>query len=252
MSFNIKFNSVDMPTFLRVKAVDYTAFGEPSVNILGKTGGVGGIFGGTTIGAKRIKVKIMVVPRNTSDTIASMTRELGGWLMGNMWKPSELNFSDDPNIFYDAVVDSTVDITDLMFAGEGDITFVVPTGVGRGAIHGKLATIDLVNKTATIVYNGTAPSSAYITYHPHTDVTNWQMTVTETGDRLYINQFTNYGNNIIDCEARRISSTTSTSIKDVQLNYTEWINFPKKGTYHITWNFASTCDLTITCTEYYY
>lgn len=255
MPYTIKFNGVAMPSFLKVRTVDFPVFAEPSVSIIRKAGGVGGIYSGTSLGAKKIKVKIMVKPRNSSDTVASMARELAGWLMGNMWKPSELNFSDDPNIFYDAVVDNTVDLTDLLFAGEGEISFIVPSGVGRGAIHGNVATINWTTKVATVVYNGTAPSSAYIYYHPNYSVSatdNWSMTVQETGDRLQIKQFASYGNNYIDCERRRIdSSTNPPSIKDVILNTTEWINFPKKGTYRINLNFNSNCNLTISCTEYF-
>lgn len=256
MPYKITFNGVDMPSFLKVKTVDFPVFAEPSVNILSKTGGIGGLFAGTTLGTKKIKVKIMIVPQKNSDTLASMARELGNWLMGNMWKPSELVFSDDPNIFYDAVVDSSVDITDLLFAGDGEISFVVPSGVGRGAIHGNVATIDYTNKIATMVYDGTAPSSAYIYYHLSYSVVpadNWTMTVQETGDTLKIANFMSGGVTYIDCEKRRINSTTNPpTIKDLVLVQNKWINFPKKGTYQITWNFSSNCTLQISCTNYYY
>lgn len=252
--YNVTFNGLSIPSFVKVKTVDFPVFASLSANIVPKTGGIGGIYSSTVLGSKTIKMKVIIVPRNSSDTISSMARSLGEWLMGNLWKPSELWFSDDPNIYYDAVCNNSVDITDLLFAGEGEIEFVVPSGVGRGAIHGKIATVDLTNKTATLVYNGTAPSSAYITYHPNTTIApadNWTMTVTETGDRLKIQNFMSGGSNTIDCEKRRITSSTSTSMKDVLLNMTEWINFPQKGTYHITWNFSSNCTLGISCTEYY-
>lgn len=254
MPYSIKFNGSTIPNFVKVKTVDFPVFADLSNNVIPKTGGIGGIYTGSVLGSKKIKVRIMIVPQSSSDTISSMARSLAEWLQGNLWKPSELWFSDDPNIYYDAVVDNSVDITDLLFAGEGEINFIVPSGVGRGAIHGKVATVNLTSKTATLVYNGTAPSSAYIQYTPQYSVVeadNWQMTVTETGDRLRIKNFMSGGSNTIDCEKRRITSTTGTSMKDVNLNITDWINFPKKGTYTITWNFASNCTLSIKCTEYY-
>lgn len=254
MSYNVTFNGLDIPNFVKVKTVDFPVFANLSTNVIPKTGGIGGFFTGSTLGSKKIKMRIMVIPQSAGDTISSMARSLAEWLQGDMWKLSELSFSDDPNIFYDAVCDNSVDIADLIFAGEGDITFIVPSGVGRGAIHGNIATVDYGLKTVTVNYNGTAPSSAYIYYHPNYSVVeadDWSMTVQETGDRLKIKQFMSFGNNYIDCEKRRITSTTGTSIKDVLLNFTEWINFPKKGTYTIDWNFNPDCILEVSCTEYF-
>lgn len=255
MAYNIVFNGVNMPSFVKVKTVDFPVFADLSTFVTPKTGGIGGIFAGSTLGVKKIKVSIMLKPRAIQDTNSMMARELAVWLQGNMWKPSELVFSDDPNILYDAICDNSIDITDLIFAGAGEITFLVPSGVGRGIVHAKLATsVNLTTKTAIMYYNGTAPSSAYITYHPNTTIVpadQWQMTVTETGDRLNMLNFMSSGNNTIDCEKRRITSSTSTSMKDVDLNLTEWINFPKAGMYHLTWNFPSSCTLGICCTEYY-
>lgn len=254
MSYNVSFNGVSIPSFVKVQAVDYPALGTVTTNIVQKTGGNGGIFSSLAVGSKKIKLKVKIVPQTTGDTIPSMLRTLAEWLRGNNWQPSVLYFSDDPSIFYDAVIDDGVDITDLLFAGEGDISFIVPSGVGRGAIHSNHATVDLANKTATLIYNGTAPSSAFIYYKPSYSlgVGGWQMVVTETGDRLSIDFFESGTETNIDCEARRIISTGQTSIKYVNLVTTEWIKFPKRGTYHLTWNFDPDCELTIAATEYYY
>ncbi|GAB6153740.1 hypothetical protein JCM17380_24900 [Desulfosporosinus burensis] len=251
--FNVTFNGLDIPNYVKVRAVDISALASVSTNIIPKTGGIGGIHTGTTLGAKRIKLKVIIVPENSGE-LASMVRALGEWLMGNQFKPSELWFSDDPNVYYDAIVNNSVDITDLLFAGEGEIEFIVPSGVARGAIHGNIATVDYGLKTVTVYYNGTAPSSAYIYYHPNYSVVeadDWSMTVQETGDRLKMKQFMSFGNNYIDCEKRRITSTTGTSMQDVLLNFTEWINFPKRGAYTIDWNFNPDCTLEVSCTEYF-
>jgi len=253
--FGVKFNNVSIPSFVVVQAVDLPALGEVSTNIVSKTGGVGGILSGLTIGSKTIKLKVKIIPQTTGDTIPSMLRTLANWLRGNNWKTSVLQFMDDPNVVYDAVVNDGVDISDLIVAGEGEISFLVPAGVGRGIIHGDQATVDLENQTATLVYNGTAPSSAYIFYRPHYSVVpedDWTMTVTETGDRLKITDFMGFTETTIDCETRRIVSTGITNMQKVLVNYSEWINFPHQGTFHITWNFDPDCELTISTTEYYF
>ncbi|MCW6094544.1 phage tail family protein [Clostridium sporogenes] len=266
MSFTVNFNGVNMPSWLKVKAVDFTALAEPTINLTKRTGGIGNIFSGFSLGSKKISVKVIIPPAYKTDlqtgitisetpVLTKVARDLTEWLMGNNWKPSPLTFNDDEGIYYDAIVNNSVDIHDLLVAGEGTIDFIVPSGVSRGAVHGNIATIDWSNKIATVNYQGTAPSYAYIEYKPHTVINpedNWYMEVQESDTSLYIDYFNSFGVNIIDCEARRISSTSTTTVNNLLLNAYTWLKFPKRGIYHITLNMPEHCDLSIKCTEYFY
>jgi predicted phage tail component-like protein len=248
------YNNVAMPSFLKVKTVEIPVFASISNNILQKTGGIGGILGATKLGSKAFKIKVMIVPNLLTDTNASMARDLAVWLMGDSWKLTELYFSDDPFIKYDAIVNNSMSITDLIYAGEGDIEFIVPSGVGRGTIYGKLATVNLGARTASLVYNGTAPSYALITYVPSQAIVegnNWTFTNVTTGERIKIKNFSSGSTNILDSAKRKVTSTGTTTIKDIVLSQTEWIKFPKQGTYSLSWNYGTTSSMEIKCTEYY-
>ncbi|HID0815694.1 TPA: phage tail domain-containing protein [Clostridium botulinum] len=265
-SFNVNFNGVNIPSWIKVKAVDFTALAEPTINLTKRTGGIGSIYSGFSLGSKKISLKILIPPqyktsfitgKTTSETpvLTTVARELSEWLMGDNWKPSPLYFGNDEGIYYDAIVSNSVDISDLLVAGEGTIEFVVPSGVSRGAIHGNIATIDWTNKVATIDYQGTAPSYAYVEYKPHTIINpedDWYMEVQENLTELYIDYFNSFSENVIDCEARSIKSTSTTSLNNLRFNKFTWLQFPKRGIYHIDLNIPEHCDLSIKCTEYFY
>lgn len=77
----------------------------------------------TTTNAREISVPVKIDHKGFSD-LQKIKEDLAGWLVTKNPKP--LEFADDPNRFYLAVVDGEMDLDEFLYWGEGLIKFVCP------------------------------------------------------------------------------------------------------------------------------
>lgn len=77
----------------------------------------------TTTDSREISVPVKIDHKGFSD-LQKIKEDLAGWLVTKHPKP--LEFTDDPNRFYLAVVNGTMDLDEFLYWGEGLIEFVCP------------------------------------------------------------------------------------------------------------------------------
>lgn len=191
----LNFNGVNIPKFVKVKAVNISALPSLSVNLKGGTAGFGVINGKTTFEEKYIKATIsIVIPKGYS--LQKCSRELAVWLKGNNFELSPLIIQDDPDIRYMAKVSASVDLSDLVYVGEGEIEFVVPSGCGEST-NEKVAT---GTPKASITYQGSHRTFPLIEITVGATASAINITHTQKGDVLYLNGSFKTGDKIlIDC-----------------------------------------------------
>ena len=134
----LNFNGVSIPRFVKVRAVSISALPSINTNLKGINAGYGAINGKTSLGEKYLKAEVsIVIPSGYS--IQKCARELAVWLKGNNFDLCPLIVEDDAEIRYMAKASSSVDIADLIVAGQGSIEFVIPSGCGE-SVNQKTAT----------------------------------------------------------------------------------------------------------------
>lgn len=191
----LNFAGVSIPNFVKVKAVYVSALPSINTNLKGSTTGFGVINGKTSFGETYLKADVsIIIPSGYS--IQKCARELAVWLRGNNFDLSPLIVQDDAEIRYMAKASSSVDISDLIFAGKGTLEFVVPSGCSESVTEKS----ETGTPTATVTYLGScvayptievtvgAPTSVIVINH------------IQKGDSIYLNGTFNTGDKIlIDC-----------------------------------------------------
>lgn len=239
--FNITFGGVSLPTYVKVRGVDISALPSISNNLVGTSGMDGALDGGTSLGEKIIRVRVVIIPPGGMSLLQSV-RELSTWLYG-VGKLSELNISDDPQIFYQAKVNNSVDISDLLVAGEGEIEFVIPSGRG----YKKTTTpVSISGSRMVVTYSGTAPTYPVITWTPSADY-NGAVTFThiETGDVFSLKGLFKSGKKVtIDSSKRKVVVDNDVNMSVIQLS-SRWIKLSGYGTHNIVANVTGefTCTM---------
>ena len=191
----LNFNGVDIPNFVKVKAVNISALPSLNTNLKGGTAGFGVINSKTTFEEKYVKAIIsIVIPKGY--TLQKCSRELAVWLKGNNFELSPLTIKDDPDIRYMAKVSASVDLSDLIYVGEGELEFVVPSGCGEST-NEKVATGTL---KASINYQGSHRAFPLIEITVGATASVINITHIQKGDVLYLNGSFKTGDKIlIDC-----------------------------------------------------
>lgn len=247
MAFSVTFNGVSIPSFVKVRAVDFAVLPDISHSFRQIVGGIGLRETGTSIGGKKLKMKIIIVP-TVGKSLTEMSRELAYWLRGNDFKSSPLVISDDSTMTYQAKSNTAVDISDLIYVGEGELEFIVPSGTVKSSTTVPVSVVTASSKF-TITYNGTAPTYPVINWTPSANLTNVTVnfTCTETGATVSLTgNFTSGQKITIDCEKKVVLRANVVDMK--LINYSSnWIKIPSRGTYNITWSQAGT--YTCSCTE---
>lgn len=145
----LNFNGVSIPRFVKVRAVSISALPSINTNLKGINADYGAINGKTSLGEKYLKAEVsIVIPSGYS--IQKCARELAVWLKGNNFDLCPLIVEDDAEIRYMAKASSSVDIADLIVAGQGSIEFVIPSGCGE-SVNQKTAT---GTPKASVKYSG--------------------------------------------------------------------------------------------------
>lgn len=247
MAFNVTFNGISIPSFVGVRTVDFTVLPDISHSFKQIIGGMGLREAGTSIGGKTLKMKIIIIP-DPNKSLTSMARELAYWLMGNNFKVSPLVISDENTMTYQAKINSAVDVSDLIYLGEGELEFIVPSGIAKSSTTVPV-TVNTPSSKFTITYNGTAPTYPVINWTPSANLTNATINFTcvETGDTVSLTgNFTSGQTILIDCENKVVKRAGT--VEMTLINYSSnWIRLKTRGTYNITWSQSGT--YTYSCSE---
>lgn len=192
----LNFNGADVPNFVKVKRVNISALPSVSTNLKANAGGYGVLSGESTFGEKVISADVsIVIPSGYS--LQKCARELAVWLQGDNFKLSPLIISDDAEVHYMAKISNSVAINDLIFAGEGTIEFVVPSGVAVGSVKSYTGTTK-----STFTYGGTAKAYPQIELTLNSQISNGVVNITnvKTGEKISLAGTFQAGNKIkIDC-----------------------------------------------------
>lgn len=191
----ISFNGVDIPSFVKVRAVNVSALPSLNPNLKGNMAGFGVLAGKTTFNEAYISIAFsIVIP--SGYTLQKCSRELAIWLKGNDFDLSPLIIKDDASIRYMAKVSSSVDISDLIFAGEGEIKFVIPSGVGEAVVE----KISSATNKATITYSGSQKTFPIIEITLGANASAVTITHIQKGVSIFLNGTFILGDKIyIDC-----------------------------------------------------
>lgn len=192
----LNFNGKSLPKFMKVKRVNISALPSVSTNLKANAGGYGVLSGESTFGEKVISADVsIVIPSGYS--LQKCARELAVWLQGDNFKLSPLIISDDAEVHYMAKISNSVAINDLIFAGEGTIEFVVPSGVAVGSVKSYTGTTK-----STFTYGGTAKAYPQIELTLNSQISNGVVNITnvKTGEKISLAGTFQAGNKIkIDC-----------------------------------------------------
>ena len=219
MAFSVTFNGVSIPAFVKVRTVEFTVLPDISHSFRQIVGGIGLRETGTSIGGKKLKMKIIIVP-TINKSLTEMSRELAYWLRGNNFKACSLVVSDDSTMTYQAKVNASVDVSDLIYVGEGELEFIVPSGVGKTSTTVPISVVTASSKF-TITYNGTAPTYPLINWTPSANLTGATINFTcvETGAVISLTGNFISGQKItIDCEKRVVLRANVVDMKLISIS----------------------------------
>lgn len=240
LPFMITFNNMDMPDFLRVKAINTSALPEINNSFKTVAGGWGSLDTGTTVGGKKIEVEFtIVIPKDR--TLLDMQRDLSYWLMGDGFKLSPLVISDECQLEYMAKVNNQVDITDQTFTGEGKIEFIIPKGVAvnRNTIFG-------ANESGNKIvadYLGTAPAYPVFEFTPSMDLKNKTLKIVHvnSGDVFLAKGDFKAGETfIIDCNKKLVKKGGILSLDMIVLE-SDWLKLQGRRMNEFTYNLDGKC-----------
>lgn len=240
--FIVNFNSIDMPSFLKVKSVNTSILPEVKNNFQEIVGGVGLIDGGFSIGGKVISLDIiLVVPEDKS--LLEIQRELAWWLKGDNFKLSPLVISDECQLEYMAKVDSSVDISDLTYIGEGTINFIVPSGMAinrniqYGAIEG--------NKKIVVDYIGTAEAFPTFKFTPSQDYSNTTLRISDINrgiNCLVTGNFEADKTITINCDKKFVKINDSLNLNMINLE-SEWLSIESRRLNVFSYNLEGEMEM---------
>lgn len=191
----LKFNGVSIPSFIKIRAVYVSALPTINTNLKGNTAGFGSLCGKTAFGETYLKADISIIlPKGYS--LQKCARELAVWLKGNNFELSPLIVEDDAGIRYMAKASSSVDISDLVVAGEGTLEFVIPSGCGE-SVSEKTAT---GTPKASINYQGSQRTFPVIEVTVGGTASIVTINHVQKGHAIYLNGSFKSGDKIhIDC-----------------------------------------------------
>lgn len=209
----LNFNGVNIPDFVRVKAVNISALPSINTNLKGSMAGFGVLSGKSTFAEKTITASIIIViPEGY--TLQKCARELAVWLKGNNFELSPLIIKDDAGIRYMAKASSSVDVADLVVAGEGTLEFVIPSGCCE-SITEKVAT---GTPKATINYSGSQRSFPVIEVTVGGIASTVIVNHVQKGDSVFLNGSFKSGDKLfIDCSKHLVKVNNKVHMEVVGL-----------------------------------
>lgn len=119
----VTFNGVAIPSFVKVRGIEFSVLPELSVQYQELPRTLGGSFLYTQKGTKKFSLDILIELPN-GRALFDCAEEFGDWLQGDNYAPSKLEFSEMPDYYYMANVNGAVNVTDILVAGEGSVEFL--------------------------------------------------------------------------------------------------------------------------------
>ncbi|WP_301389441.1 distal tail protein Dit [Enterococcus entomosocium] len=119
----VTFNGVAIPSFVKVRRIEFSVLPELSVQYQELPRTFGGSFLYTQKGTKKFSLDIFIeMPEGR--VLFDCAEEFGDWLQGDNYKPSRLEFNEMPDCYFMANVNGAVNVSDILVAGEGSVEFL--------------------------------------------------------------------------------------------------------------------------------
>jgi predicted phage tail component-like protein len=119
----LRFNGLSKPYLKVLKGRKRPTWASLKRNILTVDGLPGGYLQDTTTDIRTIDVPVLIEAEDIAD-LQKVKEDLAAWLITD--QPQELIFDDEPDRIYYAIVDGSLDISELARSGQGTITFICP------------------------------------------------------------------------------------------------------------------------------
>lgn len=211
----LNFNGLDIPSFIKIKAVNIKVLPSISNNLISIVGSYGRLAGTVDVGEKIISCEFTLI-KPSDKSIQECGREFAAWLRGNNFKESDLIIKDDSSVKYKAIVNDSTELKDLLYAATGTINFVVPSGCAE----------DVAPKTITGDTQVTAVNEGTVHTYPIIKITV-KNTVADslavqnvtTGKKIILNSTFNGGDVVVfDCKRSVITVNDNVSMSIINLD----------------------------------
>lgn len=210
------FNGKKVPSFVRVQSVNVQTLPTIETNLKSIVGSSGRLAGRTTLGEKVITCSVVIVIPS-GNSLQSCARELAVWLRGNDFKLSPLIITDDADVQYMAKINNSVDLSDLLVAGQGTLEFVVPSGDSESVNE----TTNSGTDTVTVTNSGTKITYPSFKITVGKAVTDGVITLrnTSTGDSLSLLGTFAVGDVLtVDCSKQLVKKADVVAISMISLS----------------------------------
>lgn len=185
MAVNVfKYNGKDLPDFVRVTGLSYSALSDIAVKESVIPQARGNRFGGIERGGGfyRFSVKLITTP---TLNLMELRDQLKTFVRGSgLQNLDKLVLMEKPNRYYEAVLSNDIDISDLFTHGEGELEFYVPDNVAYSLEE---FTATAVDGTASISYDGLEDVSAVTEVVVEQDCTLLEIEHSPSFNKLILN-----------------------------------------------------------------
>lgn len=171
------FKGIASSSHLRELKVGHSVLPPSNVKMLEIEGKAGAYFLKKTHGVRTITVEVAVIGTSQSNLRAKV-REIADWLDSD--KPEKLYFSDEPDVYYMAILSEETDLEQIVNLGTGELTFIC---LDPYAFRYNVNVSLTAGATKTVPYYGTAKTFPVIT-----------ATATVATNLLLISRGDNFGN----------------------------------------------------------
>ena len=255
MSFQLKFNNVVAPSFVKVVAVHQSPLPDLTVNSVTVPNRYGTVPVPTGLGFKEFKISI-IIPKDYTHDDYYYVQELGNWLVGDNYNPSKLVLDNSGTYYMAKVVDSG-ELQDNPTYYSSTITFRADdprrysgTDTTKSIISdGTAASYVTLNSTAKTVafkikYTGTIPTMPkfYVVFGAAN--TGFKITNVTTGEKIIINHSCSAGGSYtVICSSKKVVGAGGSSLMNfIDLSST-WLTLIK-GDNTIVLNYNTVCPTT--------
>ncbi len=213
----VKFNGINLPDFIRVVGLSFSAISDITGNESSLPHKVGNYDPGITRGGLAYDLNIQLV--DTDKSMFQMRRELKTWLKGNNWKPSRLEFEENSDKFNLARIGSDPEINDLFTHGETDIQFYCadPKEYDKELTEETYSGSDF-----TVAYEGIEETSTVLEITLEKDYPNLSLKHLETGDTVNLTSAFESGQKVtVDSDRKliKVNDTTAMNILNFNSNW---------------------------------
>lgn len=245
MPFKITFNGVDNPSVMKIQSVDFSILPQVTSDIRKFAGINGAVDAGITFQEKLITVSYTLVPTALNSLLYEARNTVYSFIRGNNFKLSELVISDEPDKFYSARINSSSEIKDQLFYGEGTLEFIVPSGYSYTKT-GATYTGNNTAKTLTVINAGTVDYYPLLSYTFTSNLTGTlRFTNNTTGDSLSVTGTFVIGD-ILLIDFQNMTVKKNGTITMSILDYTsKFFSLPNNSTTVIAYTLEGTLTTTV-------